>query len=1407
LRGEESAKIIEDALKAKKVKIPQPDSPLLRDRAEVNEWLQQQAKEMEQGEIERWLRALNDEQDVQDIIAGLGRNQDVEGFEDWYRALVKDAEEQSVVDAAKALQDEQDVQDIIANLGKKEDVEGFEQWYRALAGDAQGGNVVEEASQGAGGVAARQPGGAAESLEVQGGRPLDVGAEALPQPAQPTMDLVDGNATPRVEPGVPPRIAAARELLEKQRAGIAPVEDVPDVFEEAAPSIAFERPTSKPITQRIIMQPEVAKEVLQTPALKAALREESGISGEIMAQVAADTPAVDPTKARMQQRLDALRAKPNKLPRDYREIAQLQDTLGSDVAPQVKKSGRAPRTGNARKGDDGLITLSMSIGGVTGESLRIFNRNARAAVEWAGRKVQEFRAWLGNGNGLAFSDDWVYSARGSMRDAYRQFRRFFKNQGVVDSGVAERMAAFDEASTIMTRTVGDVFSAVQRGDLRTILGREAPRYALTPEIRADLRQFMVGKADRASLAGKVPDDVLDAGAVVREWMDDASTKLMAEQHRIQYAFLKALNDEQFEVVRSLSESATKPNVRAKVEKDVADAIASGSVAYDAQFFDRAKQFVDQGMKELESQGLWLAEESRPRDMLLNWGAFNANRGSYDPRLYHFYINGVPSKNIGEYIKHLENVSGKKFPEDMVNEVIVRFNSPAAPSGNALRDMDRVRKRKDLSEEFKRLYMEVNDPAYTFAVGIAQVNSLKEKLKIRRWAATQERFVSKAGEDVNAFLARTGFPADEVVTLQSDPRFPGAMGALEGRHVHFDFADLMQSMHVVNNGLPNDAVQGIAQRFMRAWKEVHTVLEFTGQIRQMVQNTWTVFEHGGIKGLKNMNTARDEFLNSGPLYLEARRAGIFSGRRIEDFAEAIDDGAWKELPYNTWETMVSNAAYNMRGGAMDFMASVLEGGVRAAHFLRKNLPKKAGEWWQSVDDIARMALYKTIRENGGTQEDAVKAIKDAIYSGQHRTYFESMMSHSPVSRLRYKPTTADRAVELGQLALGMPFWGSTRWTAVQSMKGLAGMKAGTWTPLSHPARFARNMGMIGAFTAMHQASKWIDGLSTEEEIKQRPDYMRDVLPTGFFRVPEAVTQLIDGEGRVAYLDTRWLFPWGRLASGAFDARNARMMQGSPRNPEALKGLEVGGFEVPFSPMIQPFVEIAANKDSFFGRPVNSKWSPDTMEARIREGRKTLSHVWRAWTPSWLPNPLGIAGGLYEAGRMVGDGSSEVEMKELLRTMVQALADDSGHSFSKMASGIYNSFDWWFDAHGKSLMKDVEVQDYKGRPWFLATALLNMFGARLDIKDKRASERSRQLAKKSVISDMSRYYNDRINKTRNQHEKQRLRNEFKEAAQRIKNGEPEPRWYDDTSHIHDVVNNAFHFILNAPSLRSGRKGPTA
>jgi hypothetical protein len=370
-----------------------------------------------------------------------------------------------------------------------------------------------------------------------------------------------------------------------------------------------------------------------------------------------------------------------------------------------------------------------------------------------------------------------------------------------------------------------------------------------------------------------------------------------------------------------------------------------------------------------------------------------------------------------------------------------------------------------------------------------------------------------------------------------------------------------------------------------------------------------------------------------------------------------------------------------------------------------------------------------------------------------------------------------------------------------------MKAGTWTPMSHPARFARNMGMVSAFVAMHQASKWIDGLSTEEEIKQRPDYMRDVLPTGFFRVPEQVTQLIDGEGRVAYLDTRWLFPWGRLASGAFDARNARMMQGSPRNPEALKGLEIGGFEVPFSPMIQPFVEIAANKDSFFGRPVNSKWSPDTMEARIREGRKTISHVWRAWTPSWLPNPLGIAGGLYESGRMIGDGSSEVEMKELLRTMVQALADDSGHSFSKMASGIYNSFDWWFDAHGRSLMKDVEVQDYKGRPWFLATALLNMFGARLDIKDKRASERSRQLAKKSVISDMSRYYNDRIEKTRNPHEKQRLRNEFREAARRIKNGEPEPRWYDDTTHLRDVVNNAFYFIQNAPSLRVPRKGPTA
>lgn len=1406
-------------------------------------------------EIMAWVKSLEEAKSGDEIA-------------DWYRKLVEGDKQQSVADWYRDIvKSENEVSDWYRNLVKSEDAatdprirslagdtsQPFEQWFddamtdstelRKLASDtsksfeqwfdetvnvndvsAQKRAIIEElmgsqdiaaprieaaadnaaleaslgteASPSAGGIAPRLNGRTAEPLEIQGGRPIDVGAEAMPEPGVAAVDVVDDIAAPRMDEGVVPQSAVP------DRIAAAPVEQIDEAIEPAASSFAMERPASKPITQRVEGSASAAREVLGNDELRAALREESGVSGELSALNKAFeevSPAVDNAMVQgMQRRLEALRAKPSKKPVEYQEMARLQDQLRAmDALPEpgMLGKGRVPRTPNADTGD-GFVTLSASFGLPTHTQLVKFASEVKAFID--ATKAMTKRVFD------KFKDaDWIRGGKGAIHDVYITMRRWLNEApGVVDGDTYAEMAKMQERSDVMTRTIGDVFGAVQQGDLRSIIGRDGPRYKLTGDDKVKVRQFMIGRMSEAEALKTLPADVVDAAKVVRRWMDDKSTELMAEQYRLQHAFVAASSDEQLEVIRSLTESAAIPARRGRLESAVRDAASRGEVNYDIAWYEKAKAHVDRGFRELESEGLWLSGDEAPRDMLLHWAPFIANRGKYDPRLYHFFVDGVPSKDIEGYIAHLEKASGQKFPEDLVNEVVVKYQNPGG-SRPSMRDMDRIRKRKDLPEEFKRLLMEVNDPSYTFSVGIAQVNNLKEKLKMRRWAANQSAYVSQPGEDVTAFLNRTGYARSDISQIVAPPGREKMYGAMNGRFVHRDFHDSIHMMHTIDNGLPKDHVHSIHARIVSAFKTAKTVLAPASQMRQLFQNTWAVFANGGFKGVHNIIKGFDDYANSSALYVEARSKGIFAGRRIDEFAEFIDDNSWRELRYNWLENKAAQSVEVVRNtGFMDFVADFADWTLSKVHSVRWNTPRKAARLWQATDDIARMALYKTYREAGDLPEVAASKVKDAVYSGLRKTRFERAVSMSSVSALSAEPTALHKLADYLGMFVGIPFFGAVRYTATQATKDFFGMKAGTWSPMSDPARFARWWGMVGAATAFHGYSKWVDGLSTEEEVRQRPDYMRDLMPTGVIRVPSRIAQLVDGEGKAMYIDTRWLFPIGSFASGAYDVRQGRMRRGNAGSPEAMRpslpGLDL---DLSFSPFLQILAETVANSDGFTGSKIYSEFDPTPTKLR-----KATAHAWRAWLPPIVPNPFG---GAYDALTLPTMRDSELALKERLQAFFQGLANDSGHSASKLAAGIWNSFDYWFDAHGKSLMKASEVTDYRGRPQYIGTALLNAIGIRIDSKDVKASEAIRMSSKKRAIADMEAYYKKRIMTTKNLVTRRELQKELVEAKRRIAQGHPDARWWDDLSDPGIVYENIFNMIRRAKNIRfatPAMTGPT-
>ena len=1271
-------------------------------------------------------------------------------------------------------------------------------------------------------------------------KPIDY----TPAPFEAAKPLVD-EAPPAPVQSVPPAIAAARAALNDPNIG-----DAVDALDEAAPTIALEKPSSRPLTLtekidtvvnavadnvRRGAEPGTSIDIATKPVQKAAgeaakadVDRLAALEKSIEAVKNSDLP---PTQRR--RKLAALQQEVIALSKGVEEKAlppRTETPVASAVAPETVKD-QARQDLDLFFGSSGTSKIQAEIaakeaaheaekeakwGGVRARTVELelkkLQRGAEdlemhraGKVELSPNRLQNLQRWEDSGRlskpylkrlekelasltaprafkgtiqlnaGIIPSEDQLRFLADSVKGLAKKFgdntvelraslSRWFSSTslGKVDAKTTAAIRDGAEASDAYSRTLADAYHKAVNGDFAGIIGsKHGGVYALNPAEKSALNHFMAGRVDESALHNiGLPQDAIEVSKLVRQMMDKTSDSLMSETFNLPAMWFHKLNGEERSLVAELAKTASSTERRGKLIDNLTGPGPQLSPERLAFLSDAAKK-VDDGFAELNAAGHWLDGEN-PTDMLLHWAPYLANRGTYQPLLYRLFEHGVLSKGDDAMQLYISTLKSKGVTVPPEVEAFLYTNWMAGGAGKANgSELARLKARNpNMPQALKELLQEIEDPAYSYATGIFQANRLRNQLTLRRWMADQSKYVSLPGESAVDFAKRTGYDYKEFVQLGDNVGANSkTFGAMKDRLIHRDFWDLAYQVHALpgtQNGV--DMMMQFNKEVMQRWKFWHTVANPASHIRQGVQNFWSIWLAGGNRAVANLYPAVKEYRERGALYAMAKNHGILGNKSLHDIAEKIDDSAWKHLDFNAAESFM--ARFGKFGEAI---AKTSEG-------FRVGGGKKAAAAWQYVDEVARMALLKTYVDRGWPVKEAAEAVKGEIYGGVKRSRFDLMLAgvppHSTFADLGAQGSlgaTAIKAASVASQMFSVPFWGATRFTLEQTLRNVAGMKPGTLRPFTDPGRMARTAALgLGSYW-LFQKMKEAEGLEPADEVNRRPDYMRPYVIPMQGPVSQSTMQLIDDKGKVGYVDWSWMFPWGNLAQQGFNPRTGSM--------EWRGGIPS---RIPLSPLLQPIVDSLKNNDSF-REDIGARaeiYSP--LDTNSSKARKSAAHVWRTWLPPWAPN---LAGGFVDAIRADGGRDGHVDAKERMRAFMQGVAMDSGHTASKLASGIYNSFDfWWNEAHPDG-QERLQVSDYMGREQYLVKAIADALALKITSTDMKQIEKRRQSARTKAIAGVKDYYQQQRSYTTNPTTIQRLRREEAEKTLRIKQGKPVPQWYDE------------------------------
>lgn len=1078
---------------------------------------------------------------------------------------------------------------------------------------------------------------------------------------------------------------------------------------------------------------------------------------------------------------ESLQAVPKQVVEPPTTMDFVRSTLGEEPVDELTNPYRGYNDLSVEPPAKPLPGANANVDNIFDDAAESFNakRNARYPMQVMGGlplpTVDAMKAFKGDLDSLV---DKIKDSKLST-----SLSRWFSSTslGKVDAATTAALRDAAEASEGFSRALADTYHKVLNGDIAGVIGStHGGRYNLSPIEKTAIGDFMGGKVkngarvdEQALRAMNIPQDVIDVSKLVRGMMDKTSDALMAETHNLPLTWFNKLNDEDRAIVAGLAQTASRPNARKTFEASVSPA--------KIQFLDEARQHVDKGFAELNAAGHWLDGED-PRDMLLDWAPHLANRGTYQPLLYRLFEHGVLGKGDDAMQLYLSTLKSKGVNVSPEVEAFLYTNWAAGGAGKATaNELDRVRKRNpNMPQEIKDLLQEIEDPAYSYAKGIYQVNRMKNNLALRRWMAGQERFVSKAGESAVDFARRTGYDFKDFVELGSNVgASPQRFGAMMGRFIHRDFWDLAFQVHAlpgIQNGV--DMAMQFNKAILQRWKFWHTVANPASHVRQGVQNLVSIYLAGGYKAIANLPSAIKGFREKGNVFSLARQNGLLGNKSLSDIAAKIDDSAWKHLDFNAAESFIARL-----GTFGETIAKMSEG-------FRVGGGKKAASAWQYIDEVARIALFKTYLDKGWPVKEAAEAVKGEVYGGTRRSRVDQLIAGVPLSST-FADIGADGSVganfikgaDWASIFVNIPFWGASRFILEQSMRNIAGMKPGSWKPLTDPGRMARTAALGLASYSLFKHWQDAEGLQPADEVSQRPDYMRPFVPMNA-RIPNSTMELIDDKGKVGYIDWSWALPWGGLASQGFNPKTGKM-----------ESRAAGSEFVQISPLIKPFFETAFNKDLFREEIGARSEIYNPLDTAATKARKSTAHVWRAWLPPWAVNP---AGGLVDVVNADGGADGHVDAKEAMRAFMQGVANDSGHTASKTASGIYNSFDYWWNQRFPDGQERLQVSDYMGREQYLVKAVADALALKITSTDLRQIEKRRKTARTTAIQGMKQYYKQQRSLTTNPATIRSLRDAESKNIAQINAGRPVPQWYDETPE--DTWMNVRQFF--AEKLSSGR-----
>ena len=1038
--------------------------------------------------------------------------------------------------------------------------------------------------------------------------------------------------------------------------------------------------------------------------------------------------------------------------------------------------------GDANPKVQGKVKLNASVGGVE----EVLNAIPGMVT---GKTMAKFEKWVESAAPKALAQAEKLPLIERVIRAGKS--TFTTSQGIVPMEVGRAIEAMHQEADSFSRAVVDTFHSVSQGDLRPILGRDAVHSVLDAPQKELLRKHMTGapQANGLPITPKVLEnagihpDFIDAARVVRALQDKATDELLSEQWNLPRDWFGKLQGEQRKMVQSLAESARKPMIRASFDK--------GVQAKDAAFYAEAKAIVDNAVDELEARGL-LTDEGLPVDMLLPFGPALTNRGKYDPRSYTFFETGVPDGDIKAYLDAKEAQLGKPIAKELRDFIQVNYGNRAS-SKAVFNEASRLKARKDIPLELKEILTEIQDPIYTFSKGIYQVNQLRNKLEFRRWAAAKENFVSRGGESLEEFIARTKHDATDIIAL--DEGNIGTIGtkvnfgALRGRFIHKDFADSLVLGHIIPTlgegpGFVGKGWDAITDR----WKYWHTVANPSSHARQAQQNIGAIFDVAGFKGLSKLPDAWTEYFARGDRYAEARRAGLFQGKYIGELANFIDDAAWRE--------MNKKGLFGQFELAIEKIPAIGNFFADAINAARTKTGIAAEELWQASDDIARLALFNHFRSNGYEALEAAKLARSEVYLGAKNTPLQNFLRGKGVSRGKFLPSKTDRLGDVASAVFAAPFISASMHLSMMGMRSMLGVRAGHWMPGTDPMRAARSMGVMMGMQWMNEKVRAANGMSTQEEIEARPRHLFPLLPT-FLNVPDTVMELIDDKGRRGYVNMAYMFALGNMAEGGFDAEAGRMYDIFSPKPGGMKlNVPMVG-QIGLHPVLQTVAESLSGKNFFLDSELYAR--SDDFSERLRKG---TSHAWRQIFPVWAPNALTAPAALMDAIRYDGGKDGKNSFREFVGQFLQGIANDGGHLASKGASAIFNSFDYWWEQNYGKFDEAMRVQDYSKREYYLAKFFLDAVGLKVDSTTKADMKRRDSAARRAAIASGNSELKKKLAKTSNPQTRRQLQRDFADMVKRVKKGKPEPRLYDQYSS--DTLWNVMQAITQSKGLRN-KEGP--